>query len=509
MAYDPLQALSAIMGQNQARVDDRHMERVFAANPAFAEKLYGMKNQNSQLALMQQEAMRKQQQQDALRDLAAQFANGGNAGNMIGQAAAITGDLTPLANLAISREEQATELMRKQALANAMRQGPAPTAGMGQTGVPLNVRSNNPGNMRDVKTGVFRQFATPEEGLAAMSSDLTAKVTGNSGVMKSKYGEGYKPTLQNVIETWAPPSENDTQKYVNFVAEQSGISPTQTLSPLDIQKIMPAMVKMEGGEEAAQYFSGAQQPVATQQPIMQPVTNPALDMAYKLAQEDEKFIPAYLKALEDSQKPAEPSTDIGKAQRDEQLGLVPKGTVDNLIKQKNRQIVKEEAEAKAAEQAAVKAREQEEVTKKVAETKMTEAVNLLENGGMNVGGLAATGSLWVPGKATDADKLNSIYSTLKSVISLDKLMEMKKSSPTGASGFGALSANELQLLMDSVAALDVELPAEDQKTNLKTISDILGIVSKNGAPIVPTKPNAGWDDAKEKRFQELSKKRGG
>lgn len=330
--YDPLAALSAIMGQTQARVDDRHMERVFAANPQFAEKLYGMKNQNSQLALMQQEAMRKQQQQDALRELAAQFANGGNAGNLIGQAAAITGDLSPLANLAISREEQAAELARKQALANAM--GVKPTGFVpGQpvpvdiygnsSGVPLNVRSNNPGNMRDVKTGVFRQFATPEEGLAAMANDLTAKVTGKSGVMKSKYGEGYKPTLQNVIETWAPPSENDTQKYVNFVAEQSGLSPTQTLSPLDIQKIMPAMVKMEGGEQAAEYFAQPAAVPVAEAAVEQPITNPALDTLRQWAEIDpEKFGPAYLQAqADDAQNQLKMVAEKEKAQKESAKNL--------------------------------------------------------------------------------------------------------------------------------------------------------------------------------------------
>ncbi|CAB5212900.1 hypothetical protein UFOVP191_62 [uncultured Caudovirales phage] len=121
---------------------------------------------------------------------------------------------------------------------------------------PLSVRNNNPGNLRPVGSDSgFQQFASAEDGMNAMQRDLQAKVSGNSLVMKSKFGAGYTPTIENVISTWAPPSENNTAAYINDVSRNSGISPTQPLSVADVQKIAPAMIKHEGGDKASAYYN--------------------------------------------------------------------------------------------------------------------------------------------------------------------------------------------------------------------------------------------------------------
>lgn len=142
----------------------------------------------------------------------------------------------------------------------------AATSSYGGDG-PLSVRNNNPGNMKDPKTGGFRVFDTPQMGQEIMRSDLLAKVSGKSNAMRAKFGEGYKPTLRNVISTWAPPTENNTEAYVNFVATRAGLSPDQVLAPEDVDKIMPHMIRMEGGQKAADYFQQPQQP--PQQPAQQ------------------------------------------------------------------------------------------------------------------------------------------------------------------------------------------------------------------------------------------------
>lgn len=119
---------------------------------------------------------------------------------------------------------------------------------------PISVRNNNPGNIRaDAKS--FRSYDTPEAGLQAMRDDLTAKVTGRSSAMASRYGANYQPTLANLISTYAPPSENDTGNYISTISRATGLNPNQPLSPQDIDKIMPAMIKHEGGDMAAQYFT--------------------------------------------------------------------------------------------------------------------------------------------------------------------------------------------------------------------------------------------------------------
>lgn len=118
---------------------------------------------------------------------------------------------------------------------------------------PMSMRQNNPGNMRS-SSGEFQRFDTPEAGLDAMHRDLMLKISGSSPVMKAHYGQGYKPTLRNVISTWAPPTENNTNGYIDFVAQHAGLDPDQPLSIEDVSKIMLPMVHMEGGQKASQYF---------------------------------------------------------------------------------------------------------------------------------------------------------------------------------------------------------------------------------------------------------------
>lgn len=113
---------------------------------------------------------------------------------------------------------------------------------------PLSVRNNNPGNLRDSSTGEFRVFNTPEEGAAAMRSDLTAKITGNSPAMEKNFGKDYSATLSNLITTYAPAADkNDPKAYTDTISKETGIAPDQVLTTKDIDKLMPAMAKVEAG----------------------------------------------------------------------------------------------------------------------------------------------------------------------------------------------------------------------------------------------------------------------
>jgi hypothetical protein len=106
---------------------------------------------------------------------------------------------------------------------------------------------NNGFNLRPVgKSEGFQEFPSRQEGDAAAANDLRIKIGGQSKIMTERYGQGYQPTLQNVIATYAPPTENDTNNYINFVAQQTGIQPNQPLTQNDIPKMMQAMAKMEG-----------------------------------------------------------------------------------------------------------------------------------------------------------------------------------------------------------------------------------------------------------------------
>jgi hypothetical protein len=113
------------------------------------------------------------------------------------------------------------------------------------------IRNNNPGNIR--KTGIkwagevspgtdasFEQFKTMAYGIRAMLVDI---------INKHKKG---LDTIQELINVWAPPFENDTNAYVNNVAARAGIPRSSVFSPTkdNFIKIAKAMAYSENGPDA-------------------------------------------------------------------------------------------------------------------------------------------------------------------------------------------------------------------------------------------------------------------
>lgn len=86
----------------------------------------------------------------------------------------------------------------------------------------------------------------------------------------------------------------------------------------------------------------------------------------------------------------------------------------------------------------------------------------------NVAGLGSV-LRWIP--ETDAKAFANSRQALVSGLAMENLQHLKSISPTGASGFGALSESELRVLQDSIVRLDVE-------TDPKTIQQMLGIIEE-------------------------------
>ena len=98
----------------------------------------------------------------------------------------------------------------------------------------------NVGNLRPVgqSTG-FQQPASYEEGIKAMDENLKV------------YGTKHKiNTLRGVISRYAPSSENDTEGYINFIAQRTGLKPDQEIdltNPAVRHVISGPMILMEKG----------------------------------------------------------------------------------------------------------------------------------------------------------------------------------------------------------------------------------------------------------------------
>lgn len=120
-------------------------------------------------------------------------------------------------------------------------------------GLPLGLRNNNPGNIRtgDRWQGAigenqgFVVFENIAYGIRALAIDLSTKIE-----------NGYN-TIELIIFRYAPPSENDTLSYINFVSNSLGIRQNQTLVSSDpvIHALCRAIINFELGSGYSSYIT--------------------------------------------------------------------------------------------------------------------------------------------------------------------------------------------------------------------------------------------------------------
>jgi hypothetical protein len=93
----------------------------------------------------------------------------------------------------------------------------------------------------------FVVFANCSWGLRALAIDL-----------RSKINEGYN-TLEKIIYRWAPPSENDTEAYINSMIQLTGISRYQVLTSSNntVLLLMNGIVYVEVGPDYFGQLSSA------------------------------------------------------------------------------------------------------------------------------------------------------------------------------------------------------------------------------------------------------------
>lgn len=125
---------------------------------------------------------------------------------------------------------------------------------LGRTNMPRGMRNNNPGNIRissakwqgklpvsENTDGAFEQFNGYAWGVRAMIVLLRGYID-RDGLT----------TLRGILNKYAPPSENHTGKYVNTVAQWTGIGPDQAITSdvAFLRKIVPALARYENGMDA-------------------------------------------------------------------------------------------------------------------------------------------------------------------------------------------------------------------------------------------------------------------
>ncbi len=110
---------------------------------------------------------------------------------------------------------------------------------------PLNIRHNKDlfrGEVRPSKDSAFKQFESMEYGYRAAFKLL------------DNYRRLHEcRILSDFINRWAPPSENDTHRYIDTVAERarlSDVSVIDTRDEITMRRIVSAMSFVENGIEA-------------------------------------------------------------------------------------------------------------------------------------------------------------------------------------------------------------------------------------------------------------------
>jgi hypothetical protein len=129
---------------------------------------------------------------------------------------------------------------------------------LGRKDLKIGIRNNNPGNLvlTDLPwTGKipkaqntdkhFEQFTEIKFGIRAMLRDLTNDI------------DKGKNTVRKLITEYAPPFENDTQKYIDVVSKAVGLTPDQTIKIVDAKfylVIARAIIKHENGADASYVY---------------------------------------------------------------------------------------------------------------------------------------------------------------------------------------------------------------------------------------------------------------
>lgn len=123
---------------------------------------------------------------------------------------------------------------------------------------PRGIRNNNPLNIRkgnnwkgerpNQTDKSFEEFQTMEMGIRAGFKLLKNYITG--------YGGKTKPydTIEKVIRRWAPPTENATEKYIQFVADDAGLHRYQKIDFRNksvMVRIVDAMIFVECGQRVS------------------------------------------------------------------------------------------------------------------------------------------------------------------------------------------------------------------------------------------------------------------
>lgn len=123
--------------------------------------------------------------------------------------------------------------------------------------IPRGIRNNNPLNIRKGSSWkgerpnqtdkAFEQFISLEWGIRAAFKLLRNHISGFKGTRPKMN------TYRKIITMWAPPNENATEEYINYVCRQCQAQPSDIIDP-DNRKQMVWLAREMAFVECGQYI---------------------------------------------------------------------------------------------------------------------------------------------------------------------------------------------------------------------------------------------------------------
>lgn len=117
---------------------------------------------------------------------------------------------------------------------------------------PRGIRNNNPLNIRKSKETFQGELLAGTDRSFKQFQSMAYGYRAAFVVLGTYLARGIN-TIDKIIRTWAPPTENNTEGYIAAVTQRSGVGRHQVLTPKsgsDYRKIVAAMCHCENGVSA-------------------------------------------------------------------------------------------------------------------------------------------------------------------------------------------------------------------------------------------------------------------
>lgn len=116
--------------------------------------------------------------------------------------------------------------------------------------VPLGIRNNNPLNIIFSKKNNWHGQLSGQKGRFCAFTHAKWGFRAAACLLRSYINKHGRDTIRKIVGAWAPPNENDTRNYAEFVAKHSNVGIDEHLvfsDTMRMLRIMSAMCMMENG----------------------------------------------------------------------------------------------------------------------------------------------------------------------------------------------------------------------------------------------------------------------